>query len=258
MARRKAVPDQVVGFDGTRTTRRADRLALNKSVSIRRCRQAATTSRCWVHLRHDRRAESHDALPPRSVDHRRRLREGGLSVDARHVFVGSPPWRSLSGSGGLGVPVALRCRSDASRMHRRRTWSTSSRRTGRPSLHGADGVTGDADARTRAPTCHHCAPPSLPVRPCRRPCTTRGWRRRQADARRHRRDRDAAHLHLQPVRRLPAGMHGTPVGGYEAKMSRRHARVAAQHDRQLPARPDGCRYLARTPARLRTDAGTDR
>ena len=54
----------------------------------------------------------------------------------------------------------------------------------------------------------------------------------QADARRHRRHRAAAHLHLQPVRRLQAGVHrhaGSRVRGQGGR--RRDARGAAQHRR---------------------------
>ena len=55
---------------------------------------------------------------------------------------------------------------------------------------------------------------------------------RQADARRHRRHRDAAHLHLQPARRLQTGMHGhagARLRGQDRR--RRDARGAAQHRR---------------------------
>ena len=55
---------------------------------------------------------------------------------------------------------------------------------------------------------------------------------RQADPRRHRRHRNAAHLHQQPLETTPAGATGRPVTGYEARIvDEDMQRGAARHGR---------------------------
>ena len=76
---------QVVNFDGTSNhDAELDRIALDKPVKF----DAVATGRDDVALLgftsgHHRRAEGDDALPSRSADHRRRLRQGSSQRDAR-------------------------------------------------------------------------------------------------------------------------------------------------------------------------------
>jgi 2-aminobenzoate-CoA ligase len=64
-----------------------------------------------LHLGHDRRAQGHDALPPRPPRHRGRLREGSPERHARGRLRGEPaPCLHLRARGPCRLPVAFRGR----------------------------------------------------------------------------------------------------------------------------------------------------
>ena len=102
---------QVVGFDGTANhDAELDRVALNKPVRFEAVNDRPRRRRAArLHLRHDRRAEGDDAFPPRSADHRRRLREGS-AWRARRTTCSSARRRSPSPSGSAGWR-SFRCAS---------------------------------------------------------------------------------------------------------------------------------------------------
>ena len=201
----------MIGFDGTANhDAELDRIALSKAVTFRggadrpRRRGAAR-----LHLGHHRRAEGDDAFPPRSADHRRRLCQGSARRDARRRVRRLAAARlHLRPRRARDLSAALRRHGDAAGERVARQHDRDHRDLqGDHLLHRADRLSRDAggDGRGRRSVV------AARRRVRRRDAAGAGVRRldredRQADARRHRRDRDAAHLHLQPLRRRRAGL----------------------------------------------------
>ncbi len=167
-----------------------------------------------------------------------------LEVTPEDVFVGSPPLAFTFGLGGLAMfplrfGAAAALLETASPPNMIEIIETL---PGHRLLHRAHRLPRDAGARwRRAPTSRACGPRSRRARPCRRRSTSSGWPEdRQADARRDRRDRDAAHLHHQPLRRCKARLHRAPGDRLRgANRGRRHAGSAARRGRApCGARPD--------------------
>ena len=157
-----------------------------------------------LHLRHHRRAEGHDAFPPRHAGDLRHLRASTCCRPSRDdLFIGSPPLAFTFGLGGhRAVPAADRRRDDPARAGAARTSCCRRSRNTAP-----------RSASPRRPPIARCwrklaehdisslrkcvsAGEALPK------ATFEAWHAgdRHADHRRHRRDRDAAHLHRRARR----------------------------------------------------------
>jgi 2-aminobenzoate-CoA ligase len=236
-AKDSATLKQVVGFDGTANhDAELDRIALNKSVRF----TAVDTAQDDVALMG---FTSGTTGEPKATMHFHRdlliIADGYarevLGVTPDDVFVGSPPLglhlrarraRGLSAAlRGGGGAAGERLAAEHDRHH--------PDLQGDDLLHRADRLSGDAegDGRGRGPVV-----PALRGLGGRDAAGAglRGMagQDRQADARRDRRDRDAAHLHLEPAGRFAPACTGRPVTGYEAKDRRRgHERGAARRDR---------------------------
>ena len=176
-----------------------------------------------LHLRHHRRAEGHDALPPRHAGDLRRLRANMCCAPSRPT-VSSARRRSPSPSASADC-CCFRCGS----AHDRRCWKAPGRTIclprdrpvqGHHLLHRADRLSRDARRRSRTTIFRRSARcvsagETLAASDLRR--LARGDRH-QAD-RRHRRHRDAAHLHqlargresapARPAGRCPATRPGS-------------------------------------------------
>ena len=207
-------------------------------------------------VRHHRRPQDHHALPPRRARHRRHLRP-------RRAAPRADRRRGVHRSAGLHVRPGHARRVHVARRrlcppHRGGHPGAARRPRGRARRHGAGdrahGVQADRRLRARRPA----------GRAARRRVGGRAHgagdvgadprRHRAQGHRRHRRDRDAPHLHLRRRRRHPPRRHrqagrGLPRGDPRRRRqrARRGRRGAARRDRSgrlpLPRR--------RTPARLR-------
>ena len=166
-----------------------------------------------------------------------------LGVTPDDVFVGSPPLAFTFGLGGLAIfPLRFGATATLLETASPREHDRDHRDPPRDDLlHRPDRLPRDAggDGRGRRPLV-------AALRGLRRRDPARAGLRgmdrqdRQADARRHRRHRDAAHLHLQPLRRRPPGLH-RPAGHRLRGEGRRRGdeRGAARHRRPARgARPD--------------------
>ena len=222
-----------IGFDGTANhDAELDRVALDKPVQVRGgADRARRRGAARLHLGHDRRAQGHHALPPRPADHRRRLRQGGAGRDARRRV------RRLAAAGlhlrprrARDLPAALRRHRDAARERLAGQHDRDHRDLqGDHQLHLAHRLSrhdgGDGRGRRPVLAAHGGVG--------RRDAAGAGVRGldeedRQADPRRHRRHRDAAHLHHQPARRRHGRRHrqaGHRLRGQDRR--RRHERGAA-------------------------------
>jgi hypothetical protein len=178
-----------------------------------------------LHLGHDRRAQGHDALPPRPPRHRGRLREGSPERHARGRLRGEPaPCLHLRARGPCRLPVAFRGRCprlleqatppnmveiiEQLRATVCFTAPTAYRVMLRAMAEGAD----LSSLRAAVSAGRDPARPRL-----------RGMDRphRQAPPRRDRRDRDAPHLHHQPLRGPLRGLHRPPRHGLRGSHRRR-------------------------------------
>ena len=166
-----------------------------------------------LHLRHDRHAQGRDAPARRDPGRLRDLRRAGARHPPRRpVPVGGQGVLRLR-AGQLGAVPARRSARPRSSSRRRRGPDVVAERARRSTARRCS-----SPARRSSPTC--CAPscpptrwpacgwPPRPARRCRPRCTAR-WTGalRRRHHRRHRHDRDAAHLPVQPARRGPAGHH---------------------------------------------------
>ena len=168
----------------------------------RRCRAAR------LHLRHHRRAEGDDAFPSRSADHRRRLCQGSSRRDARRYFRRLAAARlHLRPRRAGDFSAALRRHGDASGKRFARQHDRDHRDLqGDHLVHRADGLPRHAGGDESGRQSVVAARGGVGRRDLAGAGVQRlGAKDRQADPRRHRLDRDAAHLHLQPLRRRRAG-----------------------------------------------------
>ena len=204
---------QVVGFDGTANhDAELDRIALDKPVRF----DAVATGRddvalLGLHLRHDGPAEGDDALSPRSPDHRGRLRPGCAGGHARRRVRGlAAACLHLRAGRAGGLPAALWSGGHAAGKRLAAPHGRDHREISRDDfLHRADRLSRHAgrhgEGRRSLFAAHRGLGRRNPAGPGLRGV---GAQDRQADPRRYRRDRDAAHLHFQPARRHGAGQHG--------------------------------------------------
>ena len=134
-----------------------------------------------LHLRHHRRAQGDDALPPRrDGDLRAAFRRTCCAPRADDVFIGSPPLAFTFGLGGLLLfPMSVGASTRAAREGRRPTrCSTASRAFGATVLlHRADVVPRAGRAWRRAARDASCASACPPARRCPRPRARCGSRR---------------------------------------------------------------------------------
>ena len=167
-------------------------------------------------------------------------------------FIGSPPLAFTFGLGGL-VLFPLRVGASTVLLEKAPPDDllAGHREVSRATIcfHRADRLSRDARASSREhdiSSLRKCvsAGEALPK------ATFEAWHDgdRHQDHRRHRRDRDAAHLHRLAARaRCAPGATGKPVPGYEAQRRRRRraARLPPGTLGRLAVRgPTGCRYLA--------------
>ena len=237
-----------------------------------------------LHLRHHRRAEGHDAFPSRHAGDLRQLRPA-CAARAASPTASSARRRSPSRSGSAGW-CCFRCASAPRPCCSKKPrpddlLAAIGKHRATDLLHRADRLSRDAREARRA---RHLLAAQAGVR--RRGAAeghVRGLARRHRpeDPRRHRRDRDAAHLHRlaagrDPRRARPAGRcpatrrawsttngrdlsarhHRPPRGARTDRLPlpRRQAPAAIRarrlehHRRHLP---DGCRRLLLVPGALR-------
>ena len=171
---------------------------------------------------------------------------------ANDVFIGSPPLAFTFGLGGLllfpmgvGASTVLLEKADAGRAARRRSRASRDRAVHRADLVPRDGGGAASGDRVRdGGTLRKCVSAGEALPAATRALWQRGDRHR-AD-RRHRRDRDAAHLHLRRRGATRPGATGKAVPGYRAcVVDDERPRAAARHGRPLAVKgPTGCRYLA--------------
>ena len=243
---------QVVGFDGTANhDAELDRVALSKPVRF----EAVKTGRDDVALLG---FTSGTTGEPKATMHFHRdlliIADGYakeiLKVTPDDVFVGSPPLAFTFGLGGLAI-FPLRFGATATLLENAAPAEHDQDHRdlqGDDLLHRADRLSRDAggDGQRRRPVV------AAARRLGRRNPAGAGVRgldheNRQADPRRHRLDRDAAYLHLQPARRLQRRHRpAQPVAGYEAKIVDEDMNEVPRGDvGKLAVRgPTGCRYLA--------------
>ena len=250
---RAALPDAAIGSrcfatDARGRPRRAGARQAGDFDNVRHRRRRHRADR--VHVGHHRQAEGHDALPPRRDGDVRLLPASTCCAPSPDdVFIGTPPLAFTFGLGGLllfpmriGASTVLleKATPDAlleaiARVPRHRLLHRADRRTAR---------------WPRTSTQHDLSS----LRKCvsageALPAATRAaleGRDRHRDHRRHRRDRDAAHLHLASPRRCAARRH-------RQAGARLHARCVLDDDGEpLPPGqvgrlavkgPTGCRYL---------------
>jgi 2-aminobenzoate-CoA ligase len=183
-----------------------------------------------------------------------------LNVTPDDVFVGSPPLAFTFGLGGLavfpaalrgnGVPAGERLAAEHDRDHPeyRATVCFTAPTAYRVMLKAMD-EGADLSSLRAAVSAGETLPGPV----------YEEWmeKDRQADARRDRRDRDAAHLHHQPLRRLAARLHRPPVTGYEARIVARTWRrcpMASRAPGRARARPAAA--TSTTPSASRTTCVT--
>ena len=244
----------VIGFDGTANhDAELDRVALSKSVRF----EAVPTGRDDVALLG---FTSGTTGEPKATMHFHRdlliIADGYakevLGVTPDDVFVGSPPLAFTFGLGGLAI-FPLRFGATATLLetaspqnmieiiqtHRATICFTA------PTAYRVMLKAMDEGADLSSLRCAVSAGETLPAP------GLRGMARqdRQADARRHRRHRDAAHLHHQPLRRQPPGDHRPPGHRLPRQGRRRgHERGPPRH-RRPPRRAGPDRLpLPRRPA----------
>ena len=246
---------QVVGFDGTANhDAELDRVALNKDVRF----EAVPTGRDDVALLG---FTSGTTGVPKATMHFHRdlliIADGYakevLGVTPDDVFVGSPPLAFTFGLGGLAI-FPLRFGAAATLLE-----------SATPPNMVEIIETYKATISFTAPTAYRAMLAAMDKGADLSSLQDRGVGRRdaagaglrgldeedrQADPRRHRRDRDAAHLHLQPARRHGAGAHrqaGDRLRGEDRR--RGDEGGAARHDRTARgARPDRLPLHGRRPA----------
>ena len=228
---------KVIGFDGTANhDAELDRAALNKSVTY----EAVRTGRDDVALLG---FTSGTTGEPKATMHFHRdlliiadsYANEVLGVTHDDVFVGSPPLAFTFGLGGLAVfplrfgaaATLLENASPANMVDIIQTYKATVCFTA-PTAYRAMLAAMDEGADLSSLRAAVSAGETLPAP------VYEAWMAEdgQADARRHRCHRAAAHLHLQPVRRLQAGVHryaGPWLSGQGGR--RRHAGGAAQHGR---------------------------
>ena len=201
----------------------------------RRRRRAA-----GLHLRHDRQAQGDHALPPRRARHRRHVLPARAQADPDDVFTGTPPLAFTFGLGGL---VVFPLRAGASTLLIEKATPDElvdhvARAPGDRPVHRADRLPRDPADAGQTSTCRRCAGASRRARRC--PPAVGGVPRgdRRQDHRRHRRDRDAAHLHLRRRRRHPARLHRPAVPGFIAAVLDADGQPRAGR-RDRPARGQG-------------------
>ena len=248
------LPDAAAGAalygDGAHGLERARRQAGRALRQRRHRRRRHLPDR--LHLGHHRPAEGHDALPPR--------RDGGLRLLAAARAARRAPttsssaarrWRSPSAWAGC---CCSRWRSAPRTVLLEKATPDAllaaiAQYRATVLLHRADRRTARWRRRWRA----HDLSCAAQVRVGRRGAAGRHARaveggHRHRDDRRHRLDRDAAHLHL--ARRSAGarpGATGKPVPGLPRLRARRRGRAscrAAQVGRLAVKGPTGCRYLA--------------
>ena len=172
-----------------------------------------------------------------------------LRAEASDRFIGSPPIAFTFGLGGLVLfPLRVGAATILLEKAAPDDLLAGHREISRDDLvHRADRLSRDAGEARRA---RHLLAAQMRVR--RRGAAEGDLRRlagrhRHQDPRRHRRDRDAAHLHrLARATSIRPGATGKPVPGYEARViDERRQRGRARHVGRLAVRgPTGCRYLA--------------
>ena len=208
-----------------------------------------------LHLGHHRRAEGHHAFPPR--------RAGDLRCAMPREVLRAAAGRHLHRHAAAGLHLRARRAACCSRCASAPRRCCSRRPRPDDLLRGDRSGIGPRSAsprrpptarwrpmRARARPAARCASASRPARRCRSRRRKPGRRATGiADHRRHRRDRDAAHLHLGARgATIRPGATGMPVPGYEATVvdddgsrgAARHGRPArrARADRlPLPRRP---------------------
>ena len=193
-------------------------------------------------------AEGLRALPPRRARRLRHVPAPRPRPAPDDVFSGSPPLAFTFGLGGLVLfPLRFGASTVAGRAGPGRTrCSRRSRELRRhDAVHGADRVSRDARAAP-ADRCARCARASRPASRCR-PASRRLVRDdRHPDHRRHRLDRDAAHLHQLRRGRGAArlGRHGRCPATRRGSSTTACEPVAPGEVGRLAVRgPTGCRYL---------------
>jgi 2-aminobenzoate-CoA ligase len=246
----------VIGFDGTANhDAELDRVALDKPVRF----DAVETGQDDVALLG---FTSGTTGEPKATLHFHRdlliIADGYakevLGVTPEDVFVGSPPLAFTFGLGGLAIfplrfgaaAALLETASPPNLIEIIETYKAT------VCLHRADRLSGHAARHGRG---------RGPFQPARRRLGRRNAARaglrgvdgknRQADARRHRRNRDAAYLHHQPLRRFPPACTGKPVTGYEARIvdEEMNEMPRGEVGRLAVRGPTGCRYLATSARR---------
>ena len=217
-----------------------------------------------VHLGHHRRAEGHDAFPPRHAGDLRQLRQARAARrSATTVFIGSPPLAFTFGLGGLvlfplriGAATVLLEKAGAGRAARRR-----SRNIGRRSASPRRPPTAPCSASSPSTTSRRCANACRPARRCRRRRSTPGTRRpasRSSTA--SARPRCCTSSSARPSTRCAPARPARPVPGYEARVLDDAGNVAAARHGRPPcgARTDRLPLSRRRRARRNTcrTAGT--
>ena len=125
-----------------------------------------------------------------------------LNVQPEDVFVGSPPLAFTFGLGGLAI-FPLRFGAAATLLENAsppNMIEIIERYKATISFTAPTAYRAMLAAMERGLTSLRCESPSPPAKRCRRRSITTGWKDRQAHARWHRLDRDAAYLYQQSAR----------------------------------------------------------
>ena len=248
-ARRRARTRRLLGQRHARRARSADGEARLRAFHRLRHRERRRLPD-RLHLGHDRRAERHHAFPPRHAGDLRQLRPPRAARrSATDRFIGSPPLAFTFGLGGL-VLFPLRVGAATILLER----------AGPDDLLAAVAQFGATVCFT-APTAYRAMLAKLAEHDISslRKCVSAGEtlpqghvRRlahgdRHQDPRRHRRDRDAAHLHRLARGRDPR--RAPPAGRCRATRRAWSTTTATRSPPNTLGRlavrgPTGCRYLA--------------